>query len=254
MIMFRQYGTNETMSQYLQSLNKQNGDNLQYWISRDSPTMKLRGNSRGKLHEGQGGLSGSSSLRLDGSCDSQAGMLDRVDGSQRQLKGAIRLKSTQIRWFLWWPGREAGLHERWPKDTQSKLNQRWLLGLNPLWSGCSRSSQVGRLEWAVAKDTQKKVGKWLWAAKGPNNTGRVMAQQKESTYSFSGDRGEMLRWCRWWGENHCVVTALCDNNDEKDGDGMGWPLADHNFKELSWTGTKLTLLLLVSTSFNRNCF
>ncbi len=59
----------------------------------------------GKLHEGQGGLSGSSPLRSDYSRDSQAGRLYHVSSGQRHSKtklssrGAIRLKSTQIRWF-----------------------------------------------------------------------------------------------------------------------------------------------------------
>ncbi len=54
--------------------------------------MKLRGNSRGKVQEGQEGLTGSSRNRSDGSCDSQAG--------------------------------EVGPCEQWPKATQQML-KRW---------------------------------------------------------------------------------------------------------------------------------
>ncbi len=50
------------------------------------PTTKLRGNPRGKLQEGQGGLSGLSPRRSDGSHDSQAVRLDYVSSGQRQLK------------------------------------------------------------------------------------------------------------------------------------------------------------------------
>jgi hypothetical protein len=55
-------------------------------ISRDCLTTEAQGSSRGKPQEGQGGLSGSSPGRSDGSRDSQAG--------------------------------EAGLCEGWPKVTQ----------------------------------------------------------------------------------------------------------------------------------------
>jgi hypothetical protein len=75
------------MLQNLQSLSNQNVVNVKFKISRGHPTNKLRGNLRGKLHEGQGRLSGWSPLRSDGSPDSQAGKLDRVSGGQRELKG-----------------------------------------------------------------------------------------------------------------------------------------------------------------------
>ncbi len=40
-------------------------------------------------------------------------------------RGAIKLKSTQIRWFSWWPGSETGLHERWPKTLKWKLENNF---------------------------------------------------------------------------------------------------------------------------------
>ncbi len=44
------------MSQVMQSLNKQNQDNVHHRIIRDHPKMKFRGNSRGKLYEDQDGV------------------------------------------------------------------------------------------------------------------------------------------------------------------------------------------------------
>jgi hypothetical protein len=49
--------------------------------------MKLVENFMRILHESQGGPSGSSPLRSDGSRDSQVGGLDHVNGSKRQLGG-----------------------------------------------------------------------------------------------------------------------------------------------------------------------
>jgi hypothetical protein len=66
------------------------------YTCRDHHSMNLRGNSRRILHASQ---RGSSQLSLDGSPDSQAGRLSCVSGGQKQLKEAIRLKSTHIRWF-----------------------------------------------------------------------------------------------------------------------------------------------------------
>jgi hypothetical protein len=71
--------------------------------------MKLSGNSRGNLQEGQGGVSQSRPLRSDGSHDSQA--------------------------------EEARLHERWPKATLEEPS-----GSSPLRSDGSRDSQVVRLD------------------------------------------------------------------------------------------------------------
>jgi hypothetical protein len=81
--------------------------NSQYTIKHRLYKKKLKG----KICMKAKGLSELSVLRLDGSPNSQAGRLDLTRGSQRLSKiklssrGAIRLKSTQIRWFLRWPGR-----------------------------------------------------------------------------------------------------------------------------------------------------
>jgi hypothetical protein len=45
--------------------------------------MKLKGNSRGKLQEGQGGLSGPSPLRSKGTRGNRAEKLGRLSGVQR---------------------------------------------------------------------------------------------------------------------------------------------------------------------------
>jgi hypothetical protein len=60
-----------------------------------------QGELKGIAHKSQRGLPRSSPLRSDGFWDSQAGKLDCVSCSHRQLQGeAIRLEFTQIRWFL----------------------------------------------------------------------------------------------------------------------------------------------------------
>jgi hypothetical protein len=57
-VMFRQNEINETMSQNMQSLNKQNVDNVQYKISRDHPTSEAQGELKGECMKAKGGLSG----------------------------------------------------------------------------------------------------------------------------------------------------------------------------------------------------
>jgi hypothetical protein len=80
----------------IQSPNSQNVNIVQYTKSVDHPTNESQGrNSREKLHESLEDPFGLSSLRSDGSRNSQAGRLDRVSSGQSQLKGGkIRLEST----------------------------------------------------------------------------------------------------------------------------------------------------------------
>jgi hypothetical protein len=54
--------------------------------------MTLRRNSRENLQASQGGLSGSSLLREDGSLDGHTGRLDQVRGVQKTLKSKLSLK------------------------------------------------------------------------------------------------------------------------------------------------------------------
>ncbi len=76
----------------IQSPNGQNVNIVQYTKSIDHPTNESQGrNSREKLHESLGNIFGLSSLRSDGSRNSQ----DRMSSGQSQLKGGqIRLEST----------------------------------------------------------------------------------------------------------------------------------------------------------------
>ncbi len=69
---------NETILQNIQ---------LTYNIKQaESVFMKAQGELKGNLNESQGRLSGSSPLRSDGFCDSQAGKLDSMTSGQRQTK------------------------------------------------------------------------------------------------------------------------------------------------------------------------
>jgi hypothetical protein len=58
---------------------------------------------------------GFSSLRSEGSDDSQAGRLDCISIGQRQTRGTTGIESTQIRWLSHSQAGEAGLREKWPK-------------------------------------------------------------------------------------------------------------------------------------------
>jgi hypothetical protein len=57
-------------------------------LSSDRPINETQG---GNLHEGQGGLSGLSPFRSDGSQDSQVGRLDCVSSGQGQSKSKLSL-------------------------------------------------------------------------------------------------------------------------------------------------------------------
>jgi hypothetical protein len=44
-------------------------------------------------------------------------------------RGPIRLESSQIKWFMRWPGREAGLGDCQPKTLKTKLSPRGMIRL-----------------------------------------------------------------------------------------------------------------------------
>jgi hypothetical protein len=67
--------------------------------SSDCPNNESQGEIKGELYESQGRLPGPSPLRSDGSLDSPGGRLECMSGGLRELKGGIRLESTQIRSF-----------------------------------------------------------------------------------------------------------------------------------------------------------
>jgi hypothetical protein len=75
------------MDKNIQSTSKQNLNSVQYIhiYAETVLSMNLRRNSRGKLHASQGGLPGSSLLRLDGSCGSQAGRLSHMSHGHKTL-------------------------------------------------------------------------------------------------------------------------------------------------------------------------
>jgi hypothetical protein len=62
---------------------------------------------------------------------------------QRLLKGAIRLKFTQIRWFLGWPGREARPGDQGPRTLKTKLSSRGTTRLESTQIRWSYGSQKG---------------------------------------------------------------------------------------------------------------
>jgi hypothetical protein len=88
---------NETMLQIIQSLLKNPNVNISHIYNSVFPKVESQGEMKEELHESQGRLPGPS--RSDSSLDSQGGRLEHVSSGQRQLKGAIRLGSTRIRWF-----------------------------------------------------------------------------------------------------------------------------------------------------------
>jgi hypothetical protein len=180
--------------------------------------MKLRWNSRGKLHESQGelsrlspltqmviviakrggwtawavakniwrGPSGSCPLSSDGSRDGQVGRLDCMSSGQKTFKAKLNLEED-------YPGssllRSDGSH-----DSQ--------LEAGPLGQWPKMLKWKSENNFRQPKDLLKRA--------------RETAQQKESTYSLSGDVEEVRywRWCWWWVENHCAVTEPCDSNTE----------------------------------------
>ncbi len=105
--------------------------------------MTQRGYSRGKRKEGQGGLSGSILLRLDGSGDSQVGKLECLSCVKGNSRGAIRLESTN---FL--DGQAGRLESMGSGQRHSKeaISDRRLPGSCPLRKDSSHGSQAGRLD------------------------------------------------------------------------------------------------------------
>jgi hypothetical protein len=132
---------------------------IQY--QRPSYKWSSGGTQRDKLHEGQGGLQGLHPLRSDGSEASQAGRLDRWALTRGESRGAIRLESTQIRWFLWWSGREAWTKCAVDKRLQwNNLSSRGDIRLEPTqirWFSWWPGREGTR--WPVANDAQGKADK-----------------------------------------------------------------------------------------------
>ncbi len=128
----------------------------------------------------------------------------------------IRLESTQIKWFSWWPGREARPHEWWPKTLKSKLNLKGdsqvrvhsdQMVLMAVRQGVGPYEQwPNMLIWKLENDFRQPRGLLKRAEWQPN--------KRVNLISFSEDVWEMRLWrCCWWlGENHCAVTDPCESN------------------------------------------
>jgi hypothetical protein len=101
--------------------------------------MTLRGNSKGLLRASQGGLSGLSPLRSDGSQDSQ------MEAEPHEKWSA------QIRRFSWWSGRRLDHCEAVAKDTQVHSGQMVHMVVR----------QGGWTKSMVAEDIPGRVGKWF---------------------------------------------------------------------------------------------
>ncbi len=83
-----------------------------------------------------------------------------MSDGQRQLKGAIRLESTQNRWFSLREGRKATRREQWPKDNQNYANFK---GTNRL-----ESTQVRCFSWQSVRETEPRE-QWLKTLKSIRN-------------------------------------------------------------------------------------
>ncbi len=92
----------------------------QYTVIRDCPTNGAQEELKGtNCMKSKGRLQGSSPLRSDGSWTVRRGGWTAWAVAKGNSRGTIRLESTQIRWFSWWPGRKAGPGDWWPKHTQN---------------------------------------------------------------------------------------------------------------------------------------
>jgi hypothetical protein len=79
--------------------------------------MNLRLNSRGQLHESQGGILRSSPLDQMVLRVVKWGRLDGVSYGQQQLKGVHQSRVHSDLMVLVMARLGGGLHEQWPKDT-----------------------------------------------------------------------------------------------------------------------------------------
>jgi hypothetical protein len=110
----------DTMSQNIQSFNKQNVNSAEY--KKAETARRPRGTISGlsplrsdSSHDSQAGrldhvrsgqrqlrvAIGLSPLRSNGSCDGQAGRLDKVTVVTKDTESKLRLKFTGVRWFSW---------------------------------------------------------------------------------------------------------------------------------------------------------
>jgi hypothetical protein len=151
--------------------------------------MKAQEELKGNLNEREGGLMGwvhSDQMVL---C-SHTGKVDRMSGGLRRLKGAIRLDSTQIRWFSRWPGEDAELCELWPKDTQwNNLGSRRAIRLE--------STQIRWFSWWSGREA--------WT-EGPGDQWPKMLKKKLiSSFRLPGD---LCKQAEWQPKKRCNLLFL----------------------------------------------
>jgi hypothetical protein len=140
---------------------------LNVYMCRDCPTIELQGNSRGTLHASQGVMSQSSPLKSDGSWESKSGRLSKWMVAKVTWRGP----SGPLRSDISCDG-QAGMldrHEAVAKDTQSKLNLNgnYQTRVHPGQMFLVVARQGGWIDLTVAENSKMRVGKKLWAAKGP---------------------------------------------------------------------------------------
>ncbi len=145
----------EMMWLNIQSSNEQNVNSAQYIVVETVLQMNFRGNSRGNLHESQGGLSESSPLRSDGSWDSQMGgwATWAVAKSNSREGHQARAPSDQKVLVM---ARKGGWNAArwWPKVLKTKLDfkeghQAWVHSDQMV---LVMARQEGWTRWLVAED------------------------------------------------------------------------------------------------------
>jgi hypothetical protein len=106
--------------------------------------------------------------------------------SQNYSSEVIRLKSTKIWWYSWWPG---GRLDRLPGGrSRTVFSQAKAKGNYQAWVHLDQMDLVTVRQEAgqclVAQDTEMRVGKQLKAAKGTNKKRQSDGLKSENTYSF----------------------------------------------------------------------
>ncbi len=97
-------------------------------------------------------------------------------------RGAIRLESTQIRWFLWWPGREAGLS----------------------WGGGQRHSKLSLISRGHHLDsTQIRWFSWWPGREAGDQWPKTLKGKLMSSFRQPGDQ---LKWAGWQPERKAQLT------------------------------------------------
>jgi hypothetical protein len=90
-------------------------------IKQVEPTiMKAQGGTQGEIELKPRGTSGSSSLRSDGSLDRKTGRLGYMGVAKGKTRKTTIVEPTHVRWFSGSQVEKAGLREQHQKDIQEK--------------------------------------------------------------------------------------------------------------------------------------